>query len=62
MSNGTDTREGFIPHLRLAYDGGVIEAPVKIELPIKRGEHLPHTKIRDGKRVYALPGGGELAA
>ena len=69
---GTETAEGFIRHLRVYHDGGVIiAAPVKLReaLPHERSngrvavdrESLPFPEKRGGGYVYALPGGGEIA-
>lgn len=61
-SAGTHTRDGLIPHLELLWDGGTLHAPVKVNPP-RRGEELPRPQIdRFGKVLFALPGGGEIAA
>ena len=74
--NCTETIEGRIPHLRLSTDMGVIHAPVKlvVETDIDGGRSLTHYRRmsddkplpvplrRDGKLVYAIPGGGERRA
>jgi hypothetical protein len=61
-SAGTHTRDGLIPHLEVMWDGGVLHAPVKVNPPM-RGEKLPRPQIdRSGKVLFALPGGGEMAA
>lgn len=59
---GTHTRDGLIPNLRLvSRDGSItLYAPVKINPPCK-GERLPRPQTRDGKMLFALPGGGEVA-
>lgn len=67
---GTYTSEGAIPNLLVPFDGGVIHAPVKLD----RKEHgqgyrlilgndtfkLPKPMKRDGRLVFALPGGAEV--
>ena len=59
---GTETTEGFIPHARIVYADGVLNAPVKLDVP-KRGTHALCAPLRrDGMLVYALPGGGEVVA
>lgn len=59
---GVETTEGFIPHLRIIYADGVLNAPVMLDVP-KRGTRVLRAPLyRDGKRVYALPGGGEVVA
>lgn len=70
----THTTEGEIPHLRVIVFGGVIFAPVKLALTPNSYGHLrveisedapshqrfPTPMRRDGKLVFALPGGGEI--
>lgn len=72
--SGIETLEGFIPHLRVVTSAGVIHAPVKLALTFDaRGrtkvdydtrnvedKRLPAPMRRDGRLVYALPGGGEV--
>lgn len=59
---GTETAEGFIPHARVVYADGVLNAPVKLDVP-KRGTRVLCAPLRcDGKLVYALPDGGKLVA
>lgn len=59
---GTETTEGFIPHLRIIYADGVLNAPVMLDVP-KRGTRVLCAPQRRGdKLVYALPGGGEIVA
>ena len=67
----TITAEGTIPHLRIQTAAGEILAPVKLQ-PNKNGRLLaygpdgnrvlPRPMRRDGRLVYALPGGGEVLA
>ena len=58
---GTDTVEGFIPHLRTTWRGYPIEAPVAVRRAGTkiRAEFAPVRTWR-GQLVYALPC-GELA-
>lgn len=59
---GTETTEGFIPHIRIVYADGVLNAPVKLDVP-KRGTRVLCAPLRlDGNLVYALPGGREVVA
>lgn len=57
---GTETTEGFIPHARVVYADGVLSAPIKLDDAGMRVLCAPLR--RDGKLVYALPGGGEVVA
>lgn len=62
-SAGTHTRDGFEPHLRLKSSDGTLElyAPVRVNPPMK-GEVLPRTQYdREGRKLYALPGGLQVA-
>ena len=68
---GTETSEGYIPHREVFADCGMILAPVKL-LKVCEGRiathHtdggylLPVPLRRDGRLVFALPGGAEYAA
>jgi hypothetical protein len=62
VSAGTHTRDGFIPHLRVkTLDGELmLDAPVRVNPPLK-GEELPRPQTRDGKMLFALPGGLQVA-
>lgn len=66
LTLGTETREGYIPHLQVTTAGGVIRAPVKIVLRktiINGGPAMAVDPVRQGDAlVYALPGGGEIVA
>ena len=68
----TLTDEGYIPHLEVVTAVGVILAPVKLQpdadgkIRIKtEGSEVtrrPAPMRRNGRLVFALPGGGELVA
>lgn len=72
--SATFTKEGAIPHLRVETPHGAILAPVKLETePDGKGgrkiivghegsadKRLPTPVRRDGRLVFALPGGGEV--
>ena len=70
--SATMTSEGYIPHLQVSTDDGVILAPVKLRtVRVAKGVRVyldyskesdrrhPEPVRRDGRLVYALPGGGE---
>ena len=58
---GTDTVEGFIPHLRTTWRGYEIEAPVALRRTAnKRIREFAPVRTWRGQLVYALPC-GELA-
>lgn len=62
-SAGTHTRDGLIPHLRLKTMDGTLtlDAPVRVWPPLQ-GESLPRPQTdRDGKMLFALPGGLQVA-
>ena len=73
---GTFTREGVIPHLKVKTEYGTILAPVKVILRADRygrqkvdidytgpdDYRQPMPLRRNGRLVYALPGGGEVEA
>lgn len=52
---GTLTTQGFIRHLSLCFDGGVIDAPVRV-VANPKGFPIPETDST-GAFVYAIPGG-----
>lgn len=64
------TREGAIPHLLVVTDAGTLLAPVKLQpndagkvRMSKNGNGLaryPAPMRRNGRLVFALPGGGEV--
>jgi len=70
----THTTEGAIPHLRIVTEYGIVHAPVKlVTAPNGRGhmrvvidetapshQRFPSPMRRDGKLVFALPGGLEV--
>lgn len=68
---GTETSEGYIAHREVFADCGLILAPVKL---LKQGEGriattytdggylFPIPMRKDGRLVFALPGGGEFVA
>lgn len=69
----TITDEGVIPHLPVVTPAGMIYAPVKLEraehgkgyrLKLSEmyggGDRLPKPMKRDGRLVFALPGGAEV--
>ena len=65
----TQTSEGYIPHLRVKTPGGLVMAPVKLQ-PNGRGKIVQYNREgapvcpppmrRDGRLVFALPGGAEV--
>lgn len=67
---GTETADGFVRHLRVHHDAGIIDAPVKLRsaAPGERSngriavnrESLPFPLRRGAAYAYALPGGGEI--
>jgi len=59
---GTETAAGFIPHATVVYGDTVVHAPVKLDAPKRGGCGLRAPLRRDGKLVYALPGGEELVS
>lgn len=67
--SATQTSEGLISRLQLVTDCGVIRCPVKLQVGAdgKIGGHdssrnpiQPEPMRRDGRLVYALPGGLEV--
>lgn len=71
--SATMTSEGYIPHLKVVTDEGVILAPVKLRtVRVTKGVRVyldyskesdrrhPEPVRRDGKFVFALPGGLEV--
>lgn len=68
--NETMTREGPVRHLRVVTEIGVIHAPVKLQPDhdgrIRVGSYgseearFPSPMRRNGRLVFALPGGGEV--
>lgn len=70
----TFTSAGYVPHIAIRLQEGRLLAPVK--LATQRGPRggnnivygprrdiaAPEPLCRDGKYVYALPGGGEMTA
>lgn len=61
-SAGTHTRDGFEPHMKVTTAHGLVfQAPVKVNPPLV-GEVLPRAQTdRQGRKLYALPNGGEVA-
>lgn len=69
LTGATETAEGIILHREVFADCGLILAPVKLQL---MGGHVARSRRdtaeypiplrRDGRLVYALPGGGEILA
>lgn len=62
---GTQTTEGFIPHLEVYWGGGVLYAPVMIRTDFTRAAMALQGKKPVPKRCgtalcYALPGGAEM--
>lgn len=71
-SIGTDTALGFVKHMVVATERGVVKAPVKLEPAGRRGKScnglavgfagLPYPKRdENGRLIFALPGGHEIA-
>ena len=71
--DGTDTTTGWVPHLHWVLDTCVVSAPVKLEVETtsigrrivrlldgSADQRLPTALRRDGRYVYALPGGMEV--
>lgn len=68
--DATLTSEGFIQHLEVVTDAGVILAPVKLQPDFDGrircadvGSEItrrPAPMKRNGRLVFALPGGGEV--
>lgn len=70
----TFTVAGYVPHLSVHLQEGRLLAPVKLATQVgpRGGRNIvhgprnstlaPEPLIRDGKYVYALPGGGEIEA
>lgn len=54
---GTNTRQGFIDHL-VTDDG--IRLPVKLDFDSERIEDTYFPLRKEGRLVFALPGGGEF--
>jgi hypothetical protein len=54
---GTNTRQGFIYHLKTE-EG--IRLPVKLDFNSEKIENTYFPLRKDGKLVFALPGGGEI--
>lgn len=71
-ATGTETSEGFIPHIDIMFDGGILKAPVKLALNEKNKgggirmreihgrQKLPVPKRYGTGLVYALPCGYEF--
>lgn len=57
-TTGTLTAEGTVLH-QLHMPSGVM-CPVKLEIDVVKPASLHPVKRRDGGRVFALPGGGEV--
>lgn len=71
---GTYTKEGIIPHLKIVTEYGTILAPVKVVCRTDRygrqkvdidytgpdDYRQPMPLRRNGRLVFALPGGGEV--
>ena len=69
--SATQTSEGLISHLQLVTECGVIRCPVKLQVGAdgkigwfdgSRNPVSPAPMRRDGRLVYALPGGGEVVS
>lgn len=56
----TVTAKGSVHH-QMHFASG-LTCPVKVALDPRGPRHLPTAVGRDGKLVYALPGGGEFDA
>ena len=59
----TDTSEGRVSHLLCSVGGQTFRAPVKLDFLFgadARGRYAP--LYRDGRLVFALPGGREVRA
>lgn len=55
--NGTDTREGFIYHLKTDED---FRLPVKLDFSSEKNGDTYFPLRRDGRLVFATPGGNEI--
>ena len=72
--DGTLTATGWISHLQWVTDAGMVSAPVKLRVEATANggrrvvtkhdgsadQRLPTALRRDGRYVYALPGGFEV--
>jgi hypothetical protein len=67
--SATLTNEGYIPHMLVVTDAGTLRAPVKLQTEadgkiktadINRNYLPPVAMRREGRLVFALPGGGEV--
>ena len=72
--DGTDTTTGWVPNLQWVLDTCVVSAPVKLRVEATANggrrialkhdgssdKRLPTALRRDGRYVYALPGGLEV--
>lgn len=71
--SATMTSEGYVPHLKVVTGDGVILAPVKLRtVRVAKGVRVyldyskesdrrhPEPMRRNGRLVFALPGGGEV--
>ena len=54
---GTETREGFINHYK---DNSGWRLPVKLDFNSERIDNTYFPLRREGRLVFALPGGGEM--
>lgn len=57
-----ETAEGFIPHLRVITPFGVVEAPVMVAANDERPGAPSPVRNPEDQLMYALPGGGVIAA
>lgn len=60
LVGATETSDGLIAH-RPSPDGSIPACPVKV-YPVRSGEQFPEPVRKQGRLIYALPGGGEFAA
>lgn len=55
--NVTFTAEGPINHLRLCWEGRILDAPVRVRYINRLGSKAIPERLPSGELVYALPGG-----
>jgi hypothetical protein len=56
---GTRTLQGWVPHLELYTDHGLLHCPVRVVTSRRDINHLPLPERDErGNPIYAMPGGG----
>lgn len=60
---GTDTAEGWVPHLRILTDYGIVDAPVCVNPRVRGTRNDPALAVdEEGNRLFALPGRARMPA